>query len=98
MDLIELNSLSLDGARTQSLPVPDALLKAIEAAPEQFGLAKGLSRRRALAVLLLRGAKDARFEQRDREREAMYRRIQQNPESQAAAAEAYAEARLDGLF
>ncbi len=98
MDLLELNALSLEGAKGATLPVPDALMETVSAHPEEFGLPQGISRRKGLALLLLRGARDAQFEHRAREREDVYRRLHADPEWQQAADEAYAEVREGGRF
>jgi hypothetical protein len=93
----ELTDLEERPTKPVSVPTPEHLLEAIAEHPEAFGLQHGLSQRQALARLLLRGARQARFEQREEERRQMYERLHADREWQEAAREAHREAREDEL-
>ena len=97
MGVDELADLETPKTKAVSVPTPEGLLKALAEHPEQLGLPQGLSQRQALARLLVRGARQALFEQRERERQEMYVRLHSDGEWQQAAREAHAEAREDEL-
>ncbi|MEJ7797971.1 MAG: hypothetical protein WKF42_05685 [Solirubrobacteraceae bacterium] len=99
MDLLELNGLTTDrDAQTTSIPVPKALAAALAEDPQQFGLPAGVSKRQALGLLVLKGARAGAYDKQEASMEETYRRLYDDPEWQAAAGEARAEAREDGLY
>lgn len=98
MELHEIEILTLDGARGQTVPVPESLDRDIVAHPEEYGLPTGISARKARAMLLLQGARAAKLAQREAARERTYRRMVADPEWQQAREESRAEAVEDQRF
>lgn len=98
IDIVGLQAMTLVRAPAESLPVPPELSELVREHPEDLGLPAGMSKRQALGELLMKGARAAVFETREREREDFYARLEQDEESREAAEEAYAEARADGLI
>ena len=99
MDFIELNGLTLDrDVQTTSIPVPKSLMDAIAANPRQFGLADGISKRQALAQLVIKGALVGAYREQEAALEASYRQMHADPEWRSAADEARAEALEDGVY
>ncbi len=98
VDIASFQTMTLTRAPAETLPVPEALSEIVREHPEDLGLPEGISKRRALGELLLKGARAAAFERREMERQAFYAQLQDDPESREAAEGAYAEARADGLI
>jgi hypothetical protein len=90
--------LTAEAPRTsrETVPVPEDLSREIEEHPQEFGLPEGLSRGRALARLLLLGARVAHENVRARQRAQMYAALTKSPEYLESAREADAEAFADG--
>lgn len=97
-DITSLQTLTLSKAPSETVPVPEELADIVTERPEDLGLPTGISKRRGLGELLVKGARTAVFEKREQEREGLYARLREDEESQEAAEEAYAEARADGLL
>ena len=97
MSVYEPADLETPTTKPVSVPTPEGLLKILVEHPERLGLPQGLSQRQALARLLVRGARQALFEQRERERQEMYERLHSDGEWQQAARDAHAEAREDAV-
>lgn len=87
-----------DADKTMSVAVPESLVVAVERNPAAFGLAPGLSKRKALRILILRGAQAAQFEQREQAREAVYDQLHSDPEWRENLALSTAGALEDGLL
>lgn len=98
MELHELDALTLERAAAQSVPVPEPLDRDIVEHPEDYGLPRGISARRARAMLLMQGARAAKLAQREAAREEMYRRMAADREWQQAREETAAEVAEDRRF
>lgn len=95
--LAELNALTLKKAKTENVPVPVALLTAVEEHPEEFGLNGALSRRQKLGELLMLGARAAAANHTAKLEEEYYARLAADAERVAAAEEVIAETRSQGF-
>jgi hypothetical protein len=80
----------------ETVPVPEDLSREVEQYPREFGLPEGLSRGRALAKLLVLGARVARENVREHQRAEVYAALTKDPEYLESAREADAEAFADG--
>ena len=98
MNLETLDATTLQKAPTVTVAVPEDLLQAVRNEPESLGLPAGVSRRKGLSLLLIKGASAGIAERRDAEREAYYASLADDPERHAAAAAVAVELVEDGTL
>lgn len=95
---MHLDAATLAKAETVTVPVPKELLTAVQSEPESLGLPAGVSRRKGLALLLLKGASTGIAERRDADREVYYTALADDGERRAEAEVVAAELVEDGIL